>query len=65
MADPLELGGDQAGKQGTNSSSRDKRLRNSCQPHVDVVRSPIEIQKILGQIRVVHHFSQLLQVSWF
>lgn len=55
LANPLELGRNQAGKQGSHPCSRDEGLGYSSQPNIDVVRRPVELQKLLRQTVVVHH----------
>lgn len=55
LANLLELGGNQAGEQGSDPPARDKRLGYSSQPHVNVVRCLVEVQKLLRHDSAVHH----------
>lgn len=57
LVNPLELGRNQAGKQGSHSSSRDERLSYSSQPNIDLVRCLVEVQKLLCHNCVVHYCS--------
>lgn len=63
LADFLELGGDEAGKQRTHAAITDERLGHAGQPHVDVVGGAVQRQQPAGQVGVVQDLAQLPQVS--
>lgn len=57
LANLLKLGGNQAGVQGSDPSPGNKWLSYSSQPHIDVVRCPVEAQQLLRHDRAVHNCS--------
>lgn len=57
LANLLELGGNQAGEQGSDPSPGNKGLSYSSQPHVDVVRCLVEAQQLVRHGPAVHYCS--------
>lgn len=62
VAYPLELIRYEAGEQRSHSAAFDGLLGQPSQPHVDVLRSPVQLQEPLRQFLVFQHFTQLLHI---
>lgn len=53
-----ELSGQQAGQEGSHSTSGQSRFRDGPHPHIDVVRRPVQELEFLSQSGVAENFGQ-------
>lgn len=59
LADPLELGGDEAGEERPDAAPVYEGFSHAPHPHVNVSWGAVELQQSAGQVFVVQNYSQL------